>query len=94
MVEDGPCSYRFTGHQLRALANLMRRVGLMLWQQALLFPSHITKLGTLRLDEPCNLRVEEVRQPGGSTGACGCWCCGPEAVVGGWWLVAAHAVCV
>ena len=32
----------------------------MLWQQALLFPQHISKLGTLRLDEPGKLRVEEV----------------------------------
>ncbi|EFN55618.1 hypothetical protein CHLNCDRAFT_52245 [Chlorella variabilis] len=58
-VQDGPHLYRFTGQQLRSLASLMRRVGLMLWQQALLFPQHISKLGTLRLDEPGKLRVEE-----------------------------------
>ena len=33
VVRDGPHLYRFTGQQLRALANTMRRVGLMLWQQ-------------------------------------------------------------
>ena len=32
----------------------------MLWQQALLFPQHITKLGCLRLDDPNNLQVEVV----------------------------------
>lgn len=61
-VQEGPDKYRFTGKQLRQLAHLMRRVGLMLWQQALLFPQHITKLGTLRLDDPNNLHVEEVRR--------------------------------
>jgi hypothetical protein len=59
-VEHGPFLYRFTGQQLRALASLMRRTGLMLWQQALLFPSHITKLGTLRLDDPSNPAVGQV----------------------------------
>lgn len=58
-VQDGPDLYRFTGKQLRTLAHLMRRVGLMLWQQALLFPQHITKLGCLRLDDPNNLHVEQ-----------------------------------
>ncbi|KAL4419596.1 hypothetical protein ABPG77_004845 [Micractinium sp. CCAP 211/92] len=37
----------------------MRRVGLMLWQQALLFPQHITKLGIVRLDDLNNLHMEE-----------------------------------
>lgn len=50
-MQDGPDTYCFTGKQLRAMAQLMRRVGLVLWQQALLFPTHITKLGTLRLDD-------------------------------------------
>ncbi|PRW58056.1 mTERF domain-containing mitochondrial isoform A [Chlorella sorokiniana] len=58
-VQSGPETYCFTGKQLRALAHLMRRVGLVLWQQALLFPQHITKLGTVRLDDPNNLHVEE-----------------------------------
>ena len=37
-VQCGPEIYCFSGKQLRALAHLMRRVGLVLWQQALLFP--------------------------------------------------------
>lgn len=37
-VQCGPETYCFSGKQLRALAHLMRRVGLVLWQQALLFP--------------------------------------------------------
>lgn len=60
-MHDGADTYCFTGKQLRSLASLMRRVGLVLWQQALLFPQHITKLGMLRLDDPNNLHVEEVR---------------------------------
>lgn len=73
-VQDGPDLYRFTGKQLRALAHLMRRVGLMLWQQALLFPQHITKLGCLRLDDPNNLHEEEVSCPL-STSCLGLQCC-------------------
>ena len=142
-VHHGPDAYCFTGKQLRALAHLMKRVGLIIWQQvgapgrrlpagaghagqrrrparwgcawsegsaggararcrslaahrlapltrpspapppvpsrparpqALLFPQHITKLGTLRLDDPGNLRVEEVRRrrvgPAGGRGRC------------------------
>ena len=37
-MQCGPETYCFSGKQLRALAHLMRRVGLVLWQQALLFP--------------------------------------------------------
>ncbi len=37
-MQCGSETYCFTGKQLRALAHLMRRVGLVLWQQALLFP--------------------------------------------------------
>ena len=115
-MQSGLDTYCFTGKQLRHLAHLMRRVGLVLWQQALLFPQvrrqgllwlpllllraaalghaereghgrrccllvhvpptapltppphphaaravqHITKLGTLRLDDPNNLHVEAV----------------------------------
>lgn len=46
---EGPCI--FSEEQLQESAQLLFRLGVMLWQQALLFPSNLARLASQRLDK-------------------------------------------
>eukprot|EP00887_Chlorella_sp_A99_P007937 scaffold12.g7937.t1 len=60
-IIDGSAVYRFSGQLLQRAARWLRRLGVMLWQQALLFPDNYLKLGCLNLltAQPAGAEAED-----------------------------------
>lgn len=49
-IEDGPATFHFTPERLRDLVATSKRLGLLVWQQGLLFPGNLLRLLAARID--------------------------------------------